>query len=70
MSYHLHKLRSTCSSNTQSPLEESTERKWEWGWVKYKSGEELEGVEIWGQYLLYVGKIGFELAPRLTGRSQ
>ena len=48
----------------------STERKWEWGWVKYKSGEELEGVEIWGQYLLYVGKIGFELAPRLTGRSQ
>ena len=52
MRYHLHKLRRACSSNTQSPLEESTEWKWEWGGVKNKSGEDLEGVEIWGQYLL------------------
>lgn len=69
MRYHLHKLRRACSSNTQSPLEESTEWKWEWGGVKNKSGKDLEGVEIWGQYLLYVGKIGFELAPGLPERS-
>lgn len=50
MNYHLLKLKSNLLKKHPITLGGKHIRGWECRWIKNKGGEELEWVEIWGQY--------------------